>query len=105
MSPPPKPDRLRVAILGLSGEGSSWVAALAGNGAEICAAHSSEELFREGVDLGVAFVDPAAGAELTRSAAARQAPPLALLVGATPEQHPHERILRVLSTGKQDWER
>jgi signal transduction histidine kinase len=57
------------------------------------------------VDLGVAFVDPVAGAELARSASTRPTPPLALLVGATPEDHPHARFLRVLFAGKQDWER
>jgi two-component system NtrC family sensor kinase len=105
MSAPERSDRLRVAILGLSGEASKWVAALAGNAARISTVPTAEGLFAEGVDLGVAFLDPAATAELARSASTRPAPPLALLVGATPEDHPHARLLRVLFAGKRDWER
>jgi two-component system, NtrC family, sensor kinase len=105
MSSPQRSDRLRVAILGLNGDASGWIEALAGSGAQVSAVGSPEGLFEEGVDLGVAFLDPAASVDLVRSASTRAAPPLALLVGATPEEHPHARFLRVLFTGKQDWER
>ena len=105
MSSPQRSDRLRVAILGLNGDASSWIEALAGSGAQVSAVGSPEGLFAEGVDLGVAFLDPAASVDLVRSASTRAAPPLALLVGSTPEEHPHARFLRVLFTGKQDWER
>ena len=94
-----------MAILGLSGDASKWIEDLAGSGAQVSAVEGPEGLFEEGVDLGVAFVDPAAGADLARSASTRPTPPLALLVGATPEDHPHARFLRVLFAGKQDWER
>jgi signal transduction histidine kinase len=94
-----------VAIFGLSGDASEWIAALAGSGAHVSAVGSPEGLFAEGVDLGVAFLDPAAAADLARSASTRTAPPLALLVGSTPEEHPHARFLRVLFAGKQEWER
>jgi two-component system NtrC family sensor kinase len=105
MSSPPRADRLRVAILGLTGEASKWIAALAGSGAHVTSVGSPDGLFAEGVDLGVAFLDPAATVDLARSASTRATPPLALLVGATPEDHPHARFLRVLFAGKQDWER
>ena len=104
MSAPERSGRLRVAILGLS-EASKWVAALAGNAARVSAVPGPEELFAEDVDLGVAFLDAAATAEVLRAAANRGGPPLALLVGAAPEDHPHARLLRVLFNGKQDWER
>jgi C4-dicarboxylate-specific signal transduction histidine kinase len=94
-----------VAILGLNGDASKWITALAGTGAHVSAVKTPEGLFEEGVDLGVAFLDPPATVELVRSASTRPAPPLALLVGATPEDHPHARFLHVLFTGKQDWER
>jgi PAS domain S-box-containing protein len=96
---------LRVAILGLNGEASRWVAALAGNAADVATVRTTDGLFAEGIDLGVAFLDAAATAELARSASARRSPPLALLVGATPDHHPHARFLRVLFAGKQEWER
>src|SRR5690349_18494609 len=105
MSSPPRSDRLRVAILGLNGDASKWIAALAGSGAEVSAVKTADGLFKEDVDLGVAFLDSAATLDLARSASTRPAPPLALLVGASPEDHPHARFLRVLFTGKQDWER
>jgi PAS domain S-box-containing protein len=105
MSAPERSDRLRVAILGLSGEASKWVTALAGNAALISTVTTAEGLFAEEVDLGIAFLDPAATAEVARSASTRHTPPLALLVGATAEDHPHARFLRVLFTGKKDWER
>src|SRR5882672_4136151 len=105
MSSSEKADRLKVAILGLSGDASKWIEGLAGSGAQVSAVEDPEGLFKEGVDLGVAFLDPAAGAELARAASTRPTPPLALLVGATPEDHPHARFLRVLFAGKQDWER
>jgi len=94
-----------VAILGLRGDASKWIEGLAGSGAQVSAVEGPEGLFEEGVDLGVAFVDPVAGADLARTASTRPTPPLALLVGATPEDHPHARFLRVLFAGKQDWER
>ena len=94
-----------MAILGLSGDASKWIEGLAGSGAHVSAVEGPEGLFEEGVDLGVAFVDPAVGADLARSASTRPTPPLALLVGAAPEDHPHARFLRVLFAGKQDWER
>ena len=105
MSSSERSDRLRVAILGLRGDASKWIEGLAGSGAHVSAVEGPEGLFEEGVDLGVAFVDPVAGADLARSASTRPTPPLALLVGATPEDHPHARFLRVLFAGKQDWER
>jgi two-component system, NtrC family, sensor kinase len=105
MSPPQRSDRLRVAILGLSGDASKWIEGLAGNGALVSEVKSPEGLFAEDVDLGVAFLDPAAAADLARAASTRRAPPLALLVGATPADHPHARFLHVLFAGKQDWER
>jgi signal transduction histidine kinase len=94
-----------VAIFGLSGDTAKWIEALAGSGAHVSSVGTPEGLFEEGVDLGVAFLDSAATAELARSASTRRAPPLAFLVGATPEDHPHARFLRVLFAGKQDWER
>jgi two-component system NtrC family sensor kinase len=105
MSAPERSGRLRVAILGLNGEASKWVAALAGNAVRVSAVPRPEDLFAEEVDLGVAFLDAAASAEVLRAAATRSGPPLALLVGAGPEDHPHARLLRVLFNGKQDWER
>ncbi|PYQ40729.1 MAG: hypothetical protein DMF77_17775 [Acidobacteria bacterium] len=105
MSSSERSGRLRVAILGLGGDAFKWIEGLAGSGAHVSAVEGPEGLFAEGVDLGVAFVDPAAGADLARSALARPTPPLALLVGSTPEDHPHARFLRVLFAGKQDWER
>jgi two-component system NtrC family sensor kinase len=105
MSPPERSERLRVAVLGLDGEASRWVAALAGSAADVATVPTTDGLFADGVDLGVAFLDPSATAELARSASARRAPPLALLVGATPQDHPHARFLRVLFAGKQEWER
>jgi signal transduction histidine kinase len=105
MSSPERSDRLRVAILGLNGDASKEIEALAGSGAQVSAVGTPEGLFAEGVDLGVAFLDSAATAELARAASTRTAPPLALLVGATPEDHPHARFLRVLFAGKQEWER
>jgi PAS domain S-box-containing protein len=94
-----------VAILGLSEDASKWIGALAGKGADVSAVRSPEDLFAEGVDLGVAFLDPAAAVDLLRSAPARPVPPLALLVGDAPADHPHARFLHVLFEGKQDWER
>jgi len=76
MSSPERSDRLRVAILGLRGDASKWIEGLAGSGAQVSAVEGPEGLFEEGVDLGVAFVDPAAGADLARSASTRPAPPL-----------------------------
>jgi two-component system NtrC family sensor kinase len=105
MSAPERSERLRVAILGLSGEASKWVAALAGNAVCVTAVPSAEDLFAEGVDLGVAFLDASDTAAVVRTAATRTGPPLALLVGAKPEDHPHARLLRVLFKGKKDWER
>jgi signal transduction histidine kinase len=105
MSSPQRSDRLRVAILGLNGDASKWIEALAGTGAHVSTVDTPEGLFEEGVDLGVAFLDPPATVDLVRAASTRPAPPLALLVGATPEDHPHARFLHVLFTGKQDWER
>ena len=105
MSSPQRSDRLRVAILGLNGDASTWIAALAGSGAQVSAVKTPDGLFDADVDLGVAFLDCGAAVDLARSAATRHAPPLALLVGASPEDHPHARFLRVLFAGKQDWER
>jgi two-component system NtrC family sensor kinase len=105
MSAPERSDRLRVAILGLDGAAAKWVASLAGNSVRIATVPTVDGLFAEDVDLGVAFLDLSATAELVRSAATRPATPLALLVGANPEDHPHARLLSVLFAGKQDWER
>jgi two-component system, NtrC family, sensor histidine kinase AtoS len=105
MAAPERSDRLRVAVFGLEGDGSRWVAELVGSASEVSAARTPEGLLGPGVDLGVAFLDAAAAAELTRAAASRTSPPLALLVGASPTEHPHARFLHVLFAGKQDWER
>jgi two-component system, NtrC family, sensor kinase len=105
MSSPARSDRLRVAILGLDREASGWVEALAGSAADVTAVQAPEGLFAEGVDLGIAFLDGGAAAEVARTAATRGGPPLALLVGANAADHPHARFVHVLFTGKQDWER
>lgn len=97
--------RLRVAIFGVDREASRWVEALAGSSADVRAVATVEGLFAEGVDLGIAFLDGPAAAELARAASTRPAPPLALLVGASAADHPHARFLHVLFTGKQEWER
>jgi two-component system NtrC family sensor kinase len=105
MSSPPRTDRLRVAVLGLAGDASHWATQLAGHAADVTPVEAPEDLFAEGVDLGLAFVDGPAAARLTQAAAVRRSPPLAVLVGSTPESHPHARFLGVLLSGKQDWER
>ena len=105
MASPERSDRLRVAILGLTGEASAWVAALAGGGADVFTVATAEGLFADGVHLGVAFLDPAAACTVAQSAANRPVHPLALLVGATAEDHPHTRLIRMLFAGKQEWER
>ncbi len=105
MAAPEGSDRLRVAVFGLEGDGSKWVAGLVGTGSNVSRVPTPEGLLAPDVDLGVAFLDPAAAVELTRGAASRAAPPLALLVGASPGDHPHARFLRVVFAGKQDWER
>jgi PAS domain S-box-containing protein len=98
-------DRLRVAVYGLEGDRSQWIAVVAGAGHEVSTARTPEALLSPEVDLGVAFLDAAAASELTRAAAGRSSPPLALLVGSSPLAHPHARLLDTLCTGKRDWER
>ena len=45
MSSPPRSERLRVAILGLNGDASKWITALAGTGAHVSAVKTPEGLF------------------------------------------------------------
>ena len=98
-------DHLRVAVLGLDAEGPHWVSQLAGAAVDVATVKTPEGLLAEEVDLAVAFVDPKVASDLVQAAAAPGSPPLALLVGSNPEDHPHARFLRVLLAGKQDWER
>ncbi|HUG54659.1 MAG TPA: ATP-binding protein [Vicinamibacteria bacterium] len=105
MSSPIRPDRLRIAVLGLRGEASHWASQIAGSAAEVAEVETPDALLAAGADLGLAFLDAPAAAELARTAAERGAPPLALMVGPRPEEHPHARFLDVLFAGKRDWER
>jgi signal transduction histidine kinase len=97
---------LRVAILGVGAGEADWAAELAGRSVDVTQAADVDGLLDPGVGLAVAFAEPAEARALVEAAAARDgSPPLTLLMGADPEEHPHGRLLKALVDGKNDWER
>lgn len=96
------PRRLRVAVVGFSGEG--WISRLGGAGMEVVAVPDLASLQAGGVHLAVVFATAAQAAEL---AAGEPPVPLIVMVGADPAdaRDPRGRLLEILLAGKRDWER
>jgi two-component system, NtrC family, sensor kinase len=102
-SKPEQAPRLRVALIGGTGE-ESWSWALGGIPIEIVPVADPAALRETNVDLVLAAATPErAAAVLDTLAALPEAPPVTLLVGRTPAEHPHARLLDVLIEGKRDW--
>jgi two-component system, NtrC family, sensor kinase len=102
-SRPESTPRLRVALIGGTGE-ENWSWALGGVSVEVVPVADPTTLPTAEVDLVLAATTPEKAAGLLAVLAGRpNPPPVTLLVGSNPAQHPHARLLDVLVEGKRDW--
>jgi hypothetical protein len=80
MSAPEAPSRLRIAVIGLSGEEVDWTAQLAGEDVEVVVVHDVRDLRSAGAGLGVVFASAETVAQILPALTEGSAPPLALFV-------------------------
>jgi PAS domain S-box-containing protein len=104
MAPKSRSPRLRVALVGDDG-GERWDWVVGGSPVEVVPLADPTDLAKADVDLVLAVATSAKAEEVvaaTRSSP--EPPPVTLLIGADPAQHPLRRLLEVLINGKRDWE-
>jgi two-component system, NtrC family, sensor kinase len=104
MAPKSQSPRLRVALVGDDG-GESWAWVVGGNPVEVVPLADPADVAKADVDLVLAVATTAkAESVLSALKAIQDPPPMTLLVGSDPSQHPLRRLIEVLINGKRDWE-
>ena len=101
------PARLRVAVIGLSGEEVGWTSQLAGHDIEVVVVRDVRDLHSADVELGVIFAAPEDLGALMPQLAGVPAPPLAVFVNRRQEgDHRNQvHLLKILLSGKREWEK
>jgi two-component system NtrC family sensor kinase len=103
-SRPDSDERLRVALIGDTQEGS-WTSVLGNSPVDVVRVADLLSLSSVHADIAVAAIRPEEAASVGSAVAALDGgPPITLLVGPNPRQHPQLRLLEVLVQAKRDWE-
>ena len=101
------PARLRIAVIGLSGEEVAWSKQFAGSGVEVVVVHDVRDLRSADVQLGVIFATPERVGDLVPQLTGEASPPLAVFVdrGLDPSHGHQVSLLKILLSGKREWEK
>jgi PAS domain-containing protein len=101
------PPRLRIAVIGLSGEEVGWTSQLAGRDVDVVVVHDVRDLKSADVQLGVVVATPERVADLVPQLIGQPTPPLAVFVdrGQDPSHAHQVSLLKVLLSGKREWEK
>ncbi len=101
------PPRLRIAVVGLSGEEVGWTSQLAGRDVDVVVVHDVSDLSAADVQLGIVMATPERVGELVPQLLGQPTPPLAVFVdrGQDPARVHQVSLLKVLLSGKREWER
>ncbi len=101
------PSRLRIAVIGLSGDEIGVASQLAGSGVEVVVVQDVRDLRSSGVELGVVFATPERARELVPELVAQPSPPLAVFVDPAtgPDRAGQVSLLKILLSGKREWEK
>jgi two-component system, NtrC family, sensor kinase len=107
MPPSEAPGRLRIAVVGLSGEEVGWASQLAGHGVEVVVIRDVRDLRSADVQLGVLLTTPEGVGDLLPQLTAGPTPPLALFVERRDgvDRRHQVSLLKILVSGKREWER
>ena len=98
--------RLRVAVVGLSGEEVNWARQIAGRGVEVVVVHDARDLRSADVQLGVIFATPKDVGDLVPQLMEKPSPPLTASVDRRqdPDRRHQVTLLKILLSGKRAWE-
>src|SRR5688500_9598536 len=99
--------RLRIAVIGLSGEEVGWASQLAGDGVEVVVVHDVHGLAAADAQLGLVLSTPERVAELLPRLAEQPIPPIALFLERRDggDRRHEVSLLKILISGKREWEK
>jgi two-component system, NtrC family, sensor kinase len=104
MTSRPEDERLRVALVGDTQEGS-WTSILGNSPLDVVRVSDVEALRTTKADIAVAAIRPDQAPAFSQAIAdLPDGPPITLLVGRDPQEHPQLRLFEVLVQAKRAWE-